>query len=446
MKIISEANESVIKILNTVDRFDDTNRLLTYCVELTTGRDHLLFNLLTREMILLSEEEWNKRLDNKYLKEHWFVVPESCKDKEYADLVRWIVSNKQKKNKNITAYTIFTTTDCNARCFYCFEQGRSRVPMSEETAYKVANYIAAHCGGEKVSISWFGGEPLFNKTVIDIICKNLREKGIEYISSMVSNGYLFDRETAATAVENWNLRRVQITLDGTEIIYNKVKAYIYKDENPFETVMSNIGHLLDASISVSIRLNVDIYNAENLLELVEELAKRFQSKKGLSVYAHHLFKGNEPTAQLHAEAGWEERELAITRLEEKISQYNLAAKNGIRKSIKRYYCMADCGYAITILPGGEIGLCDQHSESEFIGHIDQDQYDMELARSWQEEAPRIPECDSCFYYPECFTLKKCTNNATCHPFVRRRNLKLLQRQMIDELEKTEGQDTIEKNQ
>ena len=71
-----------------------------------------------------------------------------CKDKEYADLVRWVLTSRQKSAKNITGYTIFPTTDCNARCFYCFELDRSRIPMSVETARKVVRYIKDHCGRE----------------------------------------------------------------------------------------------------------------------------------------------------------------------------------------------------------------------------------------------------------------------------------------------------------
>ncbi|MEI3172875.1 MAG: radical SAM protein [Lachnospiraceae bacterium] len=134
-----------------------------------------------------------------------------------------------KEPEHITSYTIFTTTDCNARCFYCYEMGRSRIPMSDETAHKAAAYIAAHCGGEKVHLHWFGGEPLFNKQVIDIICTDLAEKGIVYESMIISNGYLFDGATVEQAVSHWKLKNVQITLDGTEEIYNRSKAFIYKD-------------------------------------------------------------------------------------------------------------------------------------------------------------------------------------------------------------------------
>lgn len=62
-----------------------------------------------------------------------------------------LLGDRKKKTKS---YTILTTTDCNARCFYCYELGRSRIPMSEQTAHEIADYISA----PKVNIHWFGGE------------------------------------------------------------------------------------------------------------------------------------------------------------------------------------------------------------------------------------------------------------------------------------------------
>lgn len=417
-----------------------------YCVEEPTEDGHLLFNFLTHELLLLSEEEWQSRFENDYLQKHWFVVPEACKDREYADLVRWVLKNKQKKNRPITGYTVFTTTDCNARCFYCFELGRSRIPMSEETAHKVAGYIADHCGGEKVSISWFGGEPLYNKPAIDIITAGLREKGIEFTSRAISNGYLFDKDTVQNAVENWNLKRVQITLDGTETVYNKVKAYIYKQGSPYETVMENIGHLLDAGVQVVIRLNMDMHNAENLLELVEELGHRFENKSGLLVYAHHLFKGNEPMAEIHTEAEWAERDAAMCRLNEKIDQLGLAASRGISRKPKLNYCMADSGTAVTILPDGNIGLCEHFSEDEFIGHIDREGFDKAVVNSWKERIPEIPECETCFYYPSCMTLKKCASGSVCYPLRREEYLRKTRKEMLTEYLRWKNAEQTEENE
>jgi len=443
MKIISEACESILKIIARFQGNTAHSRMMHYCAETVTEDGILLYNLLTKELLLLTEEEYENRMENSYLKAHWFVVPEGTNEKELADLVKWVLKNKQKKNPPITGYTIFPTTDCNARCFYCFELGRSRIPMTEETAHKVAAYIAGHCGGEKVSISWFGGEPLYNRAVIDIICNDLREKGVAYTSRAISNGYLFDRETVQNAVENWNLKRVQITLDGTEAVYNKVKAFIYKNTNPYHTVLENIGHLLDGGVAVQIRLNMDMHNADNLLELVEELGQRFAGKKGLHVYAHHLFKGNEPMADLHSYEEWEKRDGAMIRLEEKIESCGLASGGGISKKPKTNFCMADSGRSVTILPNGEIGLCEHFSEEEFIGHIDREGFDQAVVDSWKERIPEIPECAECFYYPECMQLKKCASGSVCFEQLRRERRRKTERQMLNEYRMWKNRETAE---
>ena len=435
MNVISSSHDSILTILHKFQPSGCCDRLLRYCIDLPVEDGILLFNLLTREMVLLTEDEWQHRFENEYLQKHWFVVPEGCNDKEYADLVRWVLTNKQKKNGPITGYTIFPTTDCNARCFYCFELGRSRIPMTAETARKVVNYIADHCGGEKVKISWFGGEPLFNKAAIDIICAGLREKNIEFRSTAISNGYLFDKETAETAVADWNLKRVQITLDGTEAVYNRVKAYIYKQGSPYKTVMENIGYLLDSGVSVSIRLNMDMHNAENLLELVDDLASRFGGRKGISVYAHHLFDGDKPMADIHSYAEWEIRDEAMCRLNKRIEDSGLASRRGLSKTPKSSFCMADSGKSVTILPGGEIGLCEHFSESEFIGHIDREGFDQTVVNSWKERIPEIPECAECFYYPDCLQLKKCASGSVCFEHLRREKRRQTEQQMLWEYQR-----------
>jgi len=446
MQVISRANETIEKILSKVQNAHEVERLIYFCVEQLAEKGHLLYNMLTREMVLLTEEEWENRFENEYLKKHWFTVPEGFSDKEYADFVCWFFKNRKKETKSITDYTIFTTMDCNARCFYCFEKGTVRTAMSQETAMKVVEYIRNHCGKENVRLAWFGGEPLLNKAAIEIICDDLRKKKIEFSSRAVSNGYLFDRETVRNAVDNWNLKRVQITLDGTEAVYNKVKAYIYKEGNPYQTVMENIGHLLDAGVSVSIRLNMDMHNAQDLLQLVEDLAERFRDKKGLTVYAHHLFKGNEAMADLHTYEEWEIRDAAMIRLEEKIAACGLASKGGISKKPKTNFCMADSGKSVTILPDGHIGLCEHFSESEFIGHIDQEGFDEAVVASWKERIPEIPECAECFYYPECMQLKKCASGSVCFEHLRRERRRQVERQMLNEYERWKNQVAVEEDE
>ena len=449
MEIILPANDGILQIMKRFHKPLTGSRRLKYCVETSVDGGMLAFNTLTREMVLLSQGETVHLMQTPDLWDRWFVVSEDTNEKELNDLGRWVLETRKKKSKNITGYTIFPTTDCNARCFYCFELGRSRMPMSKETAEKTAYYIKNHCGGEKVKISWFGGEPLYNREAIETICEILRKENVEFKSTAVSNGYLFDEETVQTAVSEWNLKSVQITLDGTEETYNKVKAFVYKGVNPYQTVMENIGHLLDAGVRVQIRLNMDLYNAADLMKLVEELAERFRRRTGIHVYAHHIFKGNEAMADSHTEEEWAERTAAMIRLEDKIRDCGLESKAGISKQIKLNHCMADSGRSVTILPDGHIGLCEHFSESEFIGHIDREGFDEEVVQSWKERHPELPECADCVLYPECVQLKKCPNGGKCFPALREERIRKIKRQMLNEYERwkaNQNQDETEEDE
>lgn len=432
MQIISPANETILKILKNFKRTSDSNRILKYCMQRPVDEGVLLFNLLTREMVLLTEEEHSHLLEQPYLKDRWFVVPEDTNEKSYASFVRVFLKRQQKQDCTITGYTIFTTMDCNARCFYCYELGRSRSPMSQETALKVVQYIKAHCGGKKVQFTWYGGEPLYNQTVIDTICQGLHRERVEYRSTVISNGYLFNEATVKKAVESWNVKRVQITLDGTEEIYNRVKAYIYKDGNPYQIVLNNIERLLDASVQVCVRMNMDMYNAEDLLAVVEELGRRFGGRKNLMVYAYHLFKQDQTLAERHSAEEWKKREAAMTRIEQQIERYGFTNRGGIPHNLRMYHCMADSDQCVTILPDGHIGKCDHYSESEFAGHLDQEGLDQGIVAKFKETVPENPECANCFYYPECVLLRMCSYQNVCFPQYRQSRERLTQRRMLNE--------------
>lgn len=443
MQIISNANENVLAILGKPRKAKDHYRMIRYCTELQTEEGILLYNLLTKELILLTEEEYRHRTGLPYLQTHWFVIPEELKEQEFADLVLWVLQTRKKKPREITSYTILTTTDCNARCFYCYELGRSRIPMSEETARKTVRYIKAHRGEKPVKLTWFGGEPLFNLPAIDTISQGLTEENIPFTSMMVSNGYLFTDEIVQKAVSRWNLKRIQITLDGTEAVYNRAKAFIYRDGNsPYRIVLDNIERLLNASVQVVIRLNMDLHNAEDLLALVDELAQRFGGRKGLRVYAHHLFQGNEQMADSRTAEEWEVRDAAMCRLNDKIRACGLAARQGIEKQYRLNHCMADSGKSVTILPTGDIGLCEHYSESEFAGHLDRDTLDPAMLASWKQTTPQIPECAECFYYPACIKLKKCPTGGVCFLQARQDQLRKTKMQMEEEyrLWKSSAQD------
>lgn len=435
MKQIIPANKTILRLLGAARVSPGSYRMMTCCIPLETEDGILLFHVLTRELLLLTKEEYSSAAESSLLRDHWFSVPEQLNDAELISSVRWLLLNYKKDTAKtpIRGYTILTTTDCNARCFYCYEKGCTHVTMEPATAHRTAAYIQEHCQGEEVILTWFGGEPLLNDSVIDLICRDLQEAGVSYQSKIVSNAYLFCGDMVSRAKDLWKLQRAQITLDGTEEIYNKSKSYVYPEGNPYQIVLSNIEGLLDAGIAVQIRLNISPVNGSDLAALMQDLAVRFGGRKGFCVYTQPLFDSSPNAKTAAAQTALLEAQAA---LEEAIEAAGLSAgdQRPLRRKPKLHHCIADSGKSVVILPDGHIGLCEHHLEDEFIGHIDRPGTDMEVVKRWRERAEEIPQCKTCFYYPDCTNLKLCSSYNGCSEHKRTLYRKKIQRSMLYELQ------------
>lgn len=433
MKQIIKASSGIMKMLGKAKQPDCGYRLMKYCLAQECEDGTLLFNLLTRELLLLEGKEAEDLLALPELRRRWFVVPERTNEKELVDMVRWISGSVRGRSGETTGYTILTTTHCNARCFYCYERGCAKTTMSPETADQTVDYITRHCGGKKVKISWFGGEPLVNAAVIDRISRGLLENGVEYEATMVSNAYLFDEAVVSRAVKLWNLKRVQITLDGTEEVYNRSKAYVYQQGSAYQVVIANIGRILDAGIAVSIRLNMDLYNAEDLMNLLDELSWRFGGRKNLRIYSHLLFDTEKAPEERNTPEDWIRLYDYQSRLQEKIEQIcPSAGRRGLRRELPTNHCMADSGSSLVITPEGRLGLCEHYTDSNFCGSVDSEELDQTVVASWKELRDPFPECADCFYYPECYVLKRCPNHEVCLEMERTDNRNKILRAMQNE--------------
>lgn len=402
MKTIIPAQEHILQVLGKPAK-GDTYRLMYSVVRKDVPEGVLLFHMMTGELLLLTCGEYEHRYELPALYEKWFLVPEKTDDCKLIDQARAVLRMMRKKTGHITGYTVFTTTECNARCFYCYEKGIRQHRMSTETALETVEFIARNCGGEPVRLRWFGGEPLYNAAVIDIITNALRERNITFRSNMISNGYLLNTETVKKAKEQWKLTNVQITLDGTRDVYNRTKAYIYEDGgDPFETVLSNIGSCLENGIRVNVRMNMTEANAQDLKELVRQLSKRFGENPYLSVYSAVLFQIAHGDSNHAAVVNVRQREL-----EERIIECHLNNKGPLPKGIRLNSCMADNENSVTVLPDGRLGCCEHDVDTTILGNIREGITDKAAAETYRELTPREEACAHCFYYPVCVKLKKC---------------------------------------
>lgn len=411
-------------------------RLMHFVVQLRADDGLLLYNVMTRAVALLSPEEARRMTDNPAsvpeLVAKWFAVPLNHDDRKLAREIRAVGRMLEKRPEGLVGFTILTTTDCNARCFYCYEKGRSRVSMKEETALKVAEFIIRNHAREKVRLRWFGGEPLYNKGVISLICGRLRRAGVDYQSSIISNGYLFDDDTVSEAIGPWNLKKVQITLDGTEEVYNRSKAFVRPETSPYRRVLSNIHRLLDADIKVSIRLNIGRHNADDLLDLADVLINELGGRKLFSVYSHTLFEtGAEMEAESHTDSRRRELFDARMRLQEKLREGKIAQEGSLPDQLKLNRCMADRDADVVILPDGRLGKCEHYSEDHCFGSIDSPERDETLLAEFKRLREELDACADCPFYPDCYRLTQCEEAAHCYPEEREEKRLTTLRNLLD---------------
>ena len=421
MNVVRNSNKEVINFLGGFQKKVKgfKYRFNKFIIKTEYEDEFIWYNVFTGSIISIK----NYEVDNiftedfctyaDYLIQNYFLVPENFEEDELLKEFRKrktvpITANSLTKLNN---FTILTTTKCNARCFYCYQlHGKKKEHMTEETARKVAKYIVdSTLENQQVFLGWFGGEPLYNPKVIDIITTIVSSSNRNVRSSIITNGYLFDEKMCKKAVKDWGLMNVQVTLDGTEDIYNKTKNFIYKNTNAFKTVINNIHSMLEYGLTVSIRMNIDKHNLDNLKDLVEFLAKEFKDEKGFSVYVHELFDDSKTPE--HSKQVFENME----ELNVLITKYNLRSQGAnVPDTIKTIHCMVDDNKSVVIMPNGQLGVCEHYENEHFVGHINNPyNIDKEELKLWREMSEFQDICEDCPYKPACLKCKLCPDYKIC---------------------------------
>lgn len=418
MQIISKERKTVLNIWGKPKPNDTVYRLMKYTIDTMCDDGLLLQNCVTRELVLLNDEEklifdslpceYSEAMDE--LIEHRFLVPVDFDEYKSVNQLRNVM-NAVSTDKSIDFFTILPTTACNARCFYCYESNMEHHTMTEQVAEDVVKYIVQNSGKSEIRLNWFGGEPTLGIDKIDKICAGLRDSGVNYYSSMASNGYLLTEAVADKAKELWNLRKIQITLDGTEEVYNKTKAFVNPISSPFYQVLDNIGFLAERGISVTIRLNLDKHNYQDLENLIKLLGERFGNNKYVSVYVSVLYNGSGFNPIIRNDTQRVELDKRKVELYQLLLEQNLASIKNALPSIERRLCMADSDNAVLINPKGGLAKCEHFPYNTF-GSIYSNDCDMSVKQQWKEIVS-LPVCKDCNLYPRCLFLANCEVEKTC---------------------------------
>lgn len=415
MKTILKMNTFVEAILNKGQFKKNKNYMLSKFIKsFSVDGKTILYSNLTREIVELDAEEdliirnlpnlYNEKMND--LIDHHILVDEGFSENKFADSIFSTYYLLYYKKPFINDYTILPTSACNAQCHYCFEKGNKFATMNAETTKKTCEFISKNSKGQPLQICWFGGEPLCNIKAIDEISKYLFNNKMKYKSLIITNGLLFDANIVKRAKDLWNLKKAQITLDGTEKVYNRIKSYRDKTiKSPFKRVIRNIGLLLDAEIQVSVRLNVSEENYSDLFDLITFLNAEFTNKKeNLYIYCSPLFDKN-------LEQNYRQARLdRVNSLKDYIASldfntYDLIFRERLTKINRN--CMAVRDNSVVIGPTGRLGKCEHfYIDEHTYGSIYHNKIDLEEYSYWSKQS-RMPICDDCFFYSSCSGLFRC---------------------------------------
>ena len=407
------------------ERADASYRNATWTIEIEKEGKKYIYNVLTKEFVCVQNYD---DADKAELISRWFLVEIGFDEFEYVRQIKDFLRLMSSQNQGIQNYTIFTTTTCNARCYYCFEKDRPACVMTNEKCRQIVDFIRHNSHDQDITIRWFGGEPLMNCGAIDNICAGLKENGIQYRSTITTNGYLFASNVVNKAVKHWNLKKAQITLDGTERKYNEIKSYVHPDANPFVTVMGNIESLVANDVAVLIRLNMSLENVEDLCQLVSLIHDKFGENKLLKIGVCSIF-------ELRNDANGESLDKGLRQIQDLIYKYNLDVSYEYFAKNRINHCQADDhGHSVVIFPDGNIGWCEHEMGGPHVGNVEKSNLADESLATCPHEYMVFEKCHRCALYPDCLKLASCDQNHTCLDFRMQyefRQLLNTMRRMID---------------
>jgi uncharacterized protein len=252
---------------------------------------------------------------------------------------------------------LLPTEQCNFRCTYCYEDfaiGR----MSDAVVAGVKRLMERRAPAlSRLQLSWFGGEPLLARSIIEDVSSYAQElqaelDGFEYIADMTTNGYKLDAD-AADHLANLGIRTYQVTVDGPAFIHNRTRVRA-DGGGSFERIWGNLRSIRESVVEVDILIRVHL-TPENLSIMpgfLATLKETFLSDSRFSVHLKNVVPLGGPND--------EEMDFLGPRDEEKVSELEALVRDGTTSESvysPEEVCYAARANSLLVRADGRIGKC-----------------------------------------------------------------------------------------
>lgn len=344
----------------------------------------ILFNSLTKNIVLMTDEDdkWMKTVDLKEgdknderfttLFDLNFIVDDDFNELEYYKL-EWY---RSLYASGILRHTVILNLACNCDCLYCFENKNNQF-MTMETAKAYLEWLEPQTRDIKYFyMSWFGGEPLLSKKIIEFITDGILKLAdkyhFEYSACVVTNGVLAD-DAFVSSCERLHIMNLQVTIDGERNIHNRYRFLKIDHGETFDTILANLNDFcsrVHSDTATILRINLTDENYQTVPQLFDEIPKDVRDNSVLLfrwVYSH--VEGRSPGIEFSAKKKGSRPYENLAPLYE-LAQSKGFTTNSFDEGFCCNFCECDFDHAFQINYNGDLFMCT-HSMNKFevIGNI-----------------------------------------------------------------------------
>lgn len=345
---------------------------------------YLLFNTMSLAFIRINEQDidmWKKLRETpdsytNFQNYDFLIKARILVDNQEDDLNVYLADVlKNRYNSSDMALTILPTRGCNFGCIYCYEQDRPNVLMNEQTEKAIVKFVCSNSNLKRLSVVWYGGEPLLNFDSMVRLTKMFKQLNIEYSAKIVSNGYLLTKEKA-DLMKDLAIRNIQITFDGSEEIHNQ-RRFLLGGQPTYRKIMDNLKYLLSINkeITIDIRTNIDRRNKDDYNKFYQGFKSEINDKR-VTMYpgfVSDLLSSECVSPEFNISEGGYKAQFILDIFD----KYGIEIKSFLPK-YRRHSCVASKYFAFVIGSEGELYKCWRMvgNQKEAIGNVNDGSFDM----------------------------------------------------------------------
>lgn len=381
--------------------------------------EYLIFNTYSTSFLKMNKDNYNEiknNIDNndflsdnieviKHLHKLGIVILSSFDEK--GDIKT--KNELWRSNSKSYSVTLVPNIDCNFRCKYCFEDIRPQY-MTEQVVSNIEIYFQKRIQLNEIDslgISWYGGEPLLSKKIIERLSKTfILVKN--YKAVIYTNGYSFTDNFIRNLL-TYGIKIVHITIDGPRGIHDSYR--IHKNgKKTFDTILNNISKIIlynNDEISINIRTNLDDGNAIYYGDLIKEF-KKIKSNK-ISFQFHKIQETDSGIGNKYCEELTEKKYESVSRIAKKeLLKYKYRKPlDFLPKNTGFHHCSVGLVNGFAINHDGLVYKCfkDVNPPNNCIGKIDAsgdiDYIEAEYIRWNNYNYSESESCKNCIILPVC---------------------------------------------